>query len=283
MAIAKHDSIVGKYVYVNYDHVDYRIYYEEAGQGIPLVCLHTAGTDAREYRHQLADPDITKDYKVIAFDLPWHGKSLPPADYYKMGDEYKLTTQSYTGLIVAFCNALELDKPVVMGSSMGGNVCLPLALDYSKNFRALIAMQGAEYTPFSYTENLWNPQINGGELCATSIYDLMSPLSPEDYRRETWWYYSQGGPCVFKGDLYFYSIEHDFRKKCEAIPGDVPIWFLTGTYDYVCTPEKTKKTSEKIKNAKCVVMEGMGHFPMCEDPDNFKSYLLPVLEEIKNL
>ena len=52
--------------------------YEENGQGIPLVCLHTAGTDGREYRHQLCDPDITKNFRVIAFDLPRHGKSIPP-------------------------------------------------------------------------------------------------------------------------------------------------------------------------------------------------------------
>lgn len=283
MIKAKHDPIVGKYVYVNYDHVDYRIYYEEAGQGIPLVCLHTAGTDAREYRHQLADPDIIKNFRVIAFDLPWHGKSLPPAGYYKMGDEYKLTTQSYTGIIMAFCDALGLDKPVIMGSSMGGNVCLPLALNYSSRIRALIALECAEYTPFSYTDNLWHPEIHGGELCATSIYDLMSPMSPEDYRRETWWYYSQSGPCVFKGDLYFYSLDHDFRNKCEEISGEVPIWLLTGTYDYVCTPERTLETSKKIKNSHCVIMEGMGHFPMCEDPVGFKKYLIPVLEKIQEL
>ena len=40
----------------------------------------------------------------------------------------------------------------------------------------------------------------------------MAPQSPEDYRWETWWYYAQGGPGVFKGDLHFYSVDHDFRE-----------------------------------------------------------------------
>jgi len=75
----KHDPIVGRYVYVTCQGKTYRTYYEEAGEGIPMVCLHTAGADAREYRHQLSDPDITANFRVIAFDLPWHGKSLPPA------------------------------------------------------------------------------------------------------------------------------------------------------------------------------------------------------------
>ena len=29
-------------------------------------------------------------------------------------------------------------------------------------------------------------------------------------------------------------------------------------------------------------MKGLGHFPMCENPEQFKEYLLPVLDEISN-
>ena len=47
------DPIVGRYVYVQCEGKTYRTYYEEHGEGIPLVCLHTAGTDGRQYRHQL--------------------------------------------------------------------------------------------------------------------------------------------------------------------------------------------------------------------------------------
>ena len=73
--MAKFDPIIGRYVYVQCGSETYRTYYEENGQGIPLVCLHTAGTDGREWRHQLCDPEITKNFRVIAFDLP------PDADY----------------------------------------------------------------------------------------------------------------------------------------------------------------------------------------------------------
>ena len=54
---------------------------EESGKGIPLVCLHTAGSDSRQFRHVLNDKLITKQFRVIAFDLPWHGKSNPPEDH----------------------------------------------------------------------------------------------------------------------------------------------------------------------------------------------------------
>ena len=46
----KKEPISGQYGKFKIDGFDYRIYWEEAGQGIPLVCLHTAGSDGRQYR-----------------------------------------------------------------------------------------------------------------------------------------------------------------------------------------------------------------------------------------
>ena len=91
------------YLGTDIDGVPHRLYFEEAGQGIPLVCLHTAGADNRQFRHLLADPEVTRRYRVLAFDMPWHGKSTPPDGWEKT--EYRLTTQSYTAAIRAFCKA----------------------------------------------------------------------------------------------------------------------------------------------------------------------------------
>ena len=120
--MGKIEPITGRYIWVPYNGTEYRIFFEEAGQGIPMVCLHTAGTDSREWRHQLCDPAINANFRVIAIDIPRHGKSIPPYDWYKEDEEYKLTAEFYMGIVVAFCEALELDKPVIMGSSMGGNI-----------------------------------------------------------------------------------------------------------------------------------------------------------------
>jgi len=130
--VAKIEPIVGKYIWVTYEGTEYRMYFEEAGNpnGIPMVCLHTAGTDGREWRHQLCDERIGKNFRTIAIDLPRHGKSIPPYDWYKESEEYKLTAKYYAGIVMAFCKALELDKPVIMGSSMGGNICMHLARDH---------------------------------------------------------------------------------------------------------------------------------------------------------
>ena len=87
--------------------------------------------------------------------MPWHGKSNPPASW--NGDEYRLTTARYTETIRAFCKALQLDRPVVMGCSIGGRIVLNLAIDHAAEFRALIGLEAADFQQPWYDTDLAQP------------------------------------------------------------------------------------------------------------------------------
>ena len=281
--VAKFEPIVGRYIQIESDGRQYRLYFEEAGEGIPLVCLHTAGADARQWRHLLNDDEITRYFRVLAFDLPWHGKSNPPEAWHH--EEYKLTTQSYTNIIRAFCGTLELDKPVVLGCSIGGRIVLNLAIEHAEEFRALIGVEAADFqTPWYDTSWLNRPDIHGGQVCAALVSGLMAPQSPEHRRQESLWFYMQSGPGIFKGDLYFYRVDGDLRKRVGRIDTQVcPLFLLTGEYDFSCTPDDTLRTAKQIPGAEVTIMERLGHFPMSENPDQFRRYLMPVLEKIRVL
>ena len=278
--VAKFEPIVGRYVRTDIDGRQYRLYFEEAGQGIPLVCLHTAGADARQWRHLLNDPEITRHFRVLAFDLPWHGKSNPPDGWHN--EEYRLTTDGYTKAIRAFCHTLELDKPVVLGCSIGGRIVLNLAIEHAAEFRALIGVEAADFqTPWYDTSWLNRPDVHGGEVCAALVSGLMAPQSPEVKRQESLWLYMQSGPGIFKGDLYFYRVDGDLRDRVGSIDTNVcPLFLLTGEYDFSCTPDDTLRTAKQISGAEVTVMEKLGHFPMSENPKQFRRYILPVLEKI---
>ncbi len=278
---AEFEAIIGRYMQVEIQGRANRIYFEEAGQGIPLVCLHTAGADATQFRHLLNDPEVTETFRVIAFDLPWHGKSLPPVGY--QDEEYKLTTDLYVESVMAVCDALELDRPVVMGCSMGGRIVLQLALTEADKLRAVIGLEGADHQqPWYDTDWLHRPDVHGGEVSAALVSGLVAPQSPDEYRWETLWGYLQSGPGVFKGDLYFYRADSDYRDRVADIDTKrCPVYLLTGEYDFSCTPEDTLRTAARIEGAQATIMEGLGHFPMSEDPAQFRRYLLPVLDQIK--
>ena len=273
------EPIIGHYLPVRFEDVDYRIFIEEAGRGVPLLCLHTAGADSRQFRHLLNDSDVTRRFRVIAFDVPWHGRSNPPANWWLT--RYRLTTKTYLGIIRAVWQALELEKPVVMGCSMGGAIVLKLAAEHQDALRGVIGLESAAYAPGRYNEFLHHPAIHGGELCASYTYGLCSPFSPEANRRENWWYYSQSGPGVYQGDVHFYSADWDARVDVTRIDTRrCRVALLTGEYDYSCTPTMTEAVAKAIPGARFTIMAGMGHFPMVENYTELRRYLLPELERM---
>lgn len=272
------EPVVGRYGHVEIGGVEHRLYWEEAGEGVPLLCLHTAGADGRQWRALLNDPEVTKDFRVIAYDMPWHGKSSPPPG--AQAEAYRLTSRAYVEQILAVCDALELERPVVMGCSIGGRIVLHLAHEHPGRFGGLIGLQSsAAVDPYYDTEWLHRADVHGGEVCGAVAWGLCAPGSPQAHVDETVWHYRQGGPGVFKGDLFFYKQDGDIRDRVAEIdPKAVPIFLLTGEYDYSCTPADTRAVAETL-GIGMVEMPGLGHFPMSENPEAFREHLLPVLRE----
>ena len=93
----------------------------------------------------------------------------------------------------------------------------------------------------------------------------------------------QGGPGVFKGDLYFYRADGDFRDRVGQIDTRrCPLYLLTGEYDFSCTPEDTQRTAEQDPGRRGRRHEGDRPLPDEREPAQFRRYILPVLERIRN-
>jgi pimeloyl-ACP methyl ester carboxylesterase len=273
------EPIVGRYLTLRVGESDYRIFFEEAGQGVPLLCLHTAGADSRQYRHLLNDEQVTSRFRVIAFDLPYHGRSTPPLGWWLQ--RYRLTRADYVAFIRAVWQALELARPVVLGCSMGGAVVLALAAEYQSELRGVVGLESTAFAPGRDNAFLHHPAIHGGEMTATYTYGLCAPQSPEDNKRENWWLYSQAGPGVYAGDVHFYSVDWDGRQAITRIDtGVCKVSLLTGEYDYSCTPEMTRQVAAVIPGVRMTIMKGIGHFPMIENYPLFREYLLAELDAI---
>jgi pimeloyl-ACP methyl ester carboxylesterase len=273
------EPIAGGYLSVDIEGVAHRIFIEQAGAGLPLLCLHTAGADSRQFRHLMNDSAVAERFRVIAFDLPYHGRSTPPDGWWLR--KYRLTTASYVAMIRAVWLALGLDRPVVMGCSMGGAIVLKLAAEFQEELRGIIGLESSAYAPGRYNELLHHPAIHGGELAASYTYGLNSPYSPEASRRENWWYYSQSGPGVYQGDVHFYSNDWDGREDIKRIDTNrCKVALLTGEYDYSCTPAMSEAVAAAIPGARLTIMKGMGHFPMIENYAGFRPHLLSALDQV---
>ena len=275
------DPIAGRYVHVETAGVRNRVYFEEAGEGRPLLCLHTAGADSRQYRHLLCDAEVTSRWRALAFDVPYHGRSLPPEGWWEQ--EYLLTTEAYAETVMAFVRTMGLEKPVVLGCSMGGAVVLELARKHASEVGAVIGLEAASKIRGRFLDWSVEPDVDGSVFAASWTYGSMAPQSPEAARREVWWTYAQGGPGVYRGDTYFYSVDWDIRgREGEIGTSRCPVHLLTGECDHGCSAGETEATAGAIPGARFTKMEGIGHFPMAENYGRFREYLLPILRELQS-
>ena len=274
------EPITGRYVTLDISGVTQRIYFEEAGQGTPVVCFHTAGSDNRQWRFILNDGELTRTHRFIAPDMPWHGKSLPPAGW--QTQQYDLTTETYMDTVLAFCDALAVDRPIFAGCSMGGRIALQLALHHPDRFAGFIAIEASDFQPAWYDIDWFHrPDAPGGEMGAALISANIAPQSPEVEHWNTQWLFMQSGPGVVRGDLSFYTRDGSLVGQLHRIDtAKAPVHIMVGEYDLTCTPEDARRTAKAIPGATLDVMPGIGHFPMSENPERFRPHFFNALARV---
>ena len=190
------DSAIGRYMYVRVRGVQYRVYFEEAGKGIPMLVQHLAGSDGRVWQHLLEDADIQKQFRIIVYDMPYHGRSLPPSTVRWWTEPYRPTEGFLIDTILAISHALKLERPVYLGNGIGGYLAPALAYYHPEEFRSVIAVNSGiasrvplarsqgEALPVSSEPNMGNHPRVGNERHGTTVYELTSPEAPEASRQE---------------------------------------------------------------------------------------------------
>lgn len=274
-------DITGRYLYLEVLGVEYRVYFEEAGQGVPVVLQHTAGCDGRQWRHLLEDSDFTSRYRLIAVDLPFHGRSLPPVSQQWWTEEYKLRLDFLLAFYAALVEALELDRPVYAGVSLGGHLAPDLALHHPGLFRAAIGFGAAIATHGADRFAAWfhHPRISNDAKPAM-MYTGCAPQSPEPYKRETAYIYSQGAPPVLRGDVHYYFSEHDLTETAKTIDTSRTALHVVSTeYDWPSPPAGSAALAAEVEGASYTHIDGVGHFSMSENPEVFKKHFLPILDQ----
>ena len=151
-------AVTGGYVPVTLGGTTYQIYYETAGSGRDVLCMHTAGSDGRQFHGLMADPRITESHRLIAFDLPWHGKSPPPEG--AIPGSWRLNTDLYVDLIMGFIAAAGLRDPIALGASMSGEICLELAYRHPEKFSGIVACEACEQVTRRQTYWAAHPRVN---------------------------------------------------------------------------------------------------------------------------
>jgi pimeloyl-ACP methyl ester carboxylesterase len=281
------DNAVGRYAYIQANDQEARIYYETAGQGpVPLLLQPTAGADGRQYRYLLAHPEMQKRFTMYAYDLPYHGKSLPPIGVRWWEQPYKPTREYLMSWVVGIADHLRLDQPFFMGCSLGGQLALDLAAFHKDRFGAFISLNGWYDSPLP-------PQAINNEIFRTPSISEDYPMSiilggttqvaPEALSHEVYWIYRSNFPGVYAGDNDYFMHGHDLKECGHLIDARTkPVVVIAGEYDSAArdTVHGGPAIERNVPGAEFIVASGLGHFAPSDDPEGFAAMLLPVLDRV---
>ena len=282
--MAEYEPIVGRYLTLDLGGRPHRLYFEEAGQGIPLVCLHTAGADSRQWRHLLNDAEITRALPRARLR---HAVARQVAAAASAGRTRSTGSprSGYVDLILAFCRALGLERPVVLGCSIGGKIVLELALACTRRVpradRARVRrLPGAVVRRHRLAAPARRPRRRGLRRADVGTDRAAEPrprragtrcgctcrAAPASSRATS----TSTGPTATSRD----RVSQHRHRAVPALPPDRRVRLLLHA-------RRHARTAAQIKGARVTVMKEIGHFPMSENPAQFRRYLLPVLEEIR--
>jgi pimeloyl-ACP methyl ester carboxylesterase len=257
--------------YVNVDGL--RIAYDRQGSGRPMLCVHGASQDSTSWRFNVEY--FSQFFDVIAMDNPGHGKSALPAEG-PLRSIPELAKYAW-GVI----RELGLEKPIVMGHSLGGAIVLRLGVEHPDDVGAVVDVDGAARTAAGVTN--YRPgvldlvQINPTDWLETTFLSVLGRTTPMDRKREMASDARRVIPEVALADLYAYT-SCNFVDELHRITA--PVIAVVGEDDWSCSPELTHETYDAVTAPKSYHMfEGIGHIPHTEQPDEFNAVVHRLLDE----
>ena len=181
------------------DNASYRVYFEESGSGdvgLLLPAYRRRGWPPVAACPGRRRPASEVPSRSLRPSLP--RQVLPPTSKPWWREEYRLTRDFLMAVPIALSRALDFHRPVYMGSSIGGHLAVIWPCATPASSAPVSASRRPPHTPGGFIDEFHHPEI-GNDFKAHLMYGMMAPTSPDAYRRETAWVYSQGAPAVLQG------------------------------------------------------------------------------------
>ncbi len=250
-----------------------KLYYEEKGEGKPILFIHGFGVNTFTWRHLI--PEFSKNYRCIAVDLKGFGKSPKPYDTrYSFFDHLEN--------VMEFIEEKGLKDFAIVGNSYGGGLAMGITLEFKKRgiadtIKGLVLIDTMAYIqelpPFMKVLTL--PIIS-------EILSLIIPpeVATKNALKEVWHHYSKVTEEVIKAykvkslrdrycsiktarQLLKGNIENFVNGIKEIETKSLIIW---GDKDRIIPIKTAYKLEKDLKNSKLKIIENCGHVPQEECP-----------------
>ncbi|HEX2811571.1 MAG TPA: alpha/beta hydrolase [Sphingopyxis sp.] len=214
-------------------------------------------------------PYVTRDYHIIAPDLPGFGENERNPDL-----AYDIAAQ--TARLKAFADALGLVRPHIAGNSMGGWIALRYAIDYPDALASLILLDNAGVNGAEESElqkqaasEDYNPLVLAGLEDADRLVAMVVHKPPHIPSRLKPVLYADALKYRDQLDAIFWVIaiegrDHPLNDRLGEVK--VPTLILWGRHDKLLDVSCVPVLEAGIAGSRSHIFEHMGHVPMIEDP-----------------
>jgi pimeloyl-ACP methyl ester carboxylesterase len=250
--------------------------YTRQGSGPPLLLIH--GIGSRKGAWKPVVEQLAGERETIAIDLPGFGDSppLPPGT--------EPTVAALTDAVEAFIAEQRLDRPDVVGNSLGGGIALELG-------RRGVVSSVTALSPIGF----WTPLERRAGAAALTVSRLLARrgrpaalrLARSELGRRAAFnlFYGKPGakdPDELAADVVAlgsapgweatlpHTRRHVFERPDEL---HVPVTIAWGTKDRLLRPRQSERARALIPSARHVPLPGCGHVPMSDDPEGIAALL----------
>lgn len=260
-----------------------RIHYVEKGEGRPILFIHGLGAQLHQFRAPLFGR--LEGFRLIAIDRPGSGYSVRAP-----GASGRLSEQAR--VVRGFIEALGLERPLVVGHSLGGAVALALAIEHPEAVSGLALLSphthhtrkvSPEFAPLYIRSPLKRWLVAqtvavpaSQKLAAQTLAYVFGPQeAPDDYMTE-------GGGQLGLRPSHFFGASTDIvdliddDTPVESRYGEigVPVGILFGTADRVLDHRvHGTEMVDRIPGLDLELAEGVGHMPQFAEPERTAAFI----------
>lgn len=263
------------------------IHWVEAGQGPVVVCIHGLASNHYDFTYGMME-DLARDHRVIALDRPGCGWSTRDG-----AARAPLTEQA--AMIAAFLKAEGIERPVIVGHSLGGAIGLTMGLEHPEQVGALAlicpATQNMDATPEMFKGLvIASPFVRG--LIANTIAGPLGILAedkilaavfapektPDDFM-------TRGGGALGRRPSAFIAASEDLMAAHASAAAlatrhaelTVPTGVLFGAADKVLAPDLHGRAfADAVPGATYAALDGRGHMAPLTAPAECSAFVRQV-------
>jgi pimeloyl-ACP methyl ester carboxylesterase len=261
-----------------------RIHYVEEGEGRPIVFLHGLGAQLHHFRHTLFGR-FGAGYRLVALDRPGSGYSVRAS-----GATGRLPEQA--DLVRRFIEELRLERPLIVGHSLGGAIALALAVEHPTAISGIALLSPLTHLEARTRQGFDLLYVPSRLLRRILAYTVAIPLSlryaqptlrfifapqavPADYMVAGGGWLGLRPPHYFATSTDVVAVERDLGRIEKRYPEiAMPAGILFGTADRVIGEAvHGEPMLDKISGLDFERVEGMGHMPQFVEAERVVGFI----------